>query len=503
MTGRDALTALLLGIFVSLLASAVPAFESSRIRPNETAKEGSFEVRYRKYQKSVSLAGIACILLGVLMSYMDYVYTPFEFPVLAYSGILSIIAGFTLICPFYLSVFLRVLERPVERIFRAIGKITLGDMKGKIYRFSVALMSVALSGALIIALLTLIFSLRESLKGWINKNVVADVYIKPASCKANYCFYPLSGKVVDIVKSLPGVEGVDRFRTMRIDLLGKKVVAAFADIGVKRKFFSRRYVDRQYEQTLKEMEGSEPVAGISEYLSIKYGLKKGDAIDLKSPAGIVKFRINDIFSSYATTSGFIYIDRKWLKKYWGLDDATQMSVYLKKGVDVQQFIYKLREKLPPDYSFKIMNNRELREGIMDIFNKSFTITYAIEFISVVVSLIGVVNALLALVFERKREISIIRYLGGSWKQIRQTLILSAGLIGITGIFLGVLLGLLMSTVLIYVVNKISFGWEIHLRIPIVYLLAVMMSLFLTTLFAGFLPSKVARKVDPARFASFE
>jgi putative ABC transport system permease protein len=105
--------------------------------------------------------------------------------------------------------------------------------------------------------------------------------------------------------------------------------------------------------------------------------------------------------------------------------------------------------------------------------------------------------------ERKREISIIRYLGGSWKQIRQTLILSAGLIGITGIFLGVLLGLLMSTVLIYVVNKISFGWEIHLRIPIVYLLAVMMSLFLTTLFAGFLPSKVARKVDPARFASFE
>ncbi len=77
-------------------------------------------------------------------------------------------------------------------MFGAIGKITLGDMKGNIYRFSVALMSVAVSSALLIAFLTLIFSLRESLAGWINKNVVADVYIKPASCKANYCFYPMS-----------------------------------------------------------------------------------------------------------------------------------------------------------------------------------------------------------------------------------------------------------------------------------------------------------------------
>jgi ABC-type antimicrobial peptide transport system permease subunit len=76
-------------------------------------------------------------------------------------------------------------------------------------------------------------------------------------------------------------------------------------------------------------------------------------------------------------------------------------------------------------------------------------------------------------------------------------------IGITGIFLGAILGPLMSTILIYIVNKISFGWEIHFRIPVIYLLSVMMSLFLTTLFAGFLPSKVAKKIDPRRFVSFE
>ena len=251
------------------------------------------------------------------------------------------------------------------------------------------------------------------------------------------------------------------------------------------------------------MTGARPTAGISEYLSTRNGLKKGDTIKLKSPSGDVAFRVNDIFSSYATTSGFIYIDRKWLTKYWGLDDMTQMSVYLKKGVNADEFIQRLRKKIPAGYSLEIMNNQTLRERVMDIFNKSFAITYAIEFISIIVSLMGVINTLLALVFERSREISIIRYLGGSWRQIRQTLVLSAGVIGLAGIFFGSLLGLLMSIILVHVVNKISFGWEIDFRIPFLYLSAVTSVLFLTTLLAGILPSKIARKIDPTRFVSFE
>lgn len=440
---------------------------------------------------------------GAILSYIDYRYTPFEFPFLAYLGILFIIVGFTLISPFYLSIILKMIKKPAEKIFKAIGKITLGDMKGNIYRFSVALISVAISSALIIALLTLIFSLRNSLKVWIDKNINADVYIKPFSCKSNYCFYPLSEKVISIVKSFPEVEGVDKFRALQLELFGKKVIAGFADVEVKRKYSVRRYFDREYDGILREMEDNKKVAGISDYLSIKYGVKKGDTIELNTPNGKETFIINDVSSSYSTTSGFIYIDRKWLKKYWGLDDATQFSVYVKKGVDIDGLIYRLKERLIPEYSLDIMNNQELREKVLNIFNKSFAITYAIELISIIVSLIGVINTLLALVFERKREISIVRYLGGSWKQIERTLILSAGIVGITGIFLGTIMGPLMSIIFIHVVNKISFGWEIHFKIPYLYLSLVTGMLFLITLSAGLLPSKIARKIDPKRFISFE
>jgi putative ABC transport system permease protein len=503
LSRHDALMALLLGLIVSLCASLVPSLEASKIRPYESSREGSFEGRYRRYHKWLSLAGVICVISGAAIAYVDYLFTPLPFPLLAYTGVLFLIAGFTFISPFYLSIVLKIIRKPAEKLFGAIGRITLGDMKGNIYRFSVALMSVAISSALIVALLTLIFSFRNSLTGWIDKNITADVYIKPAACKANYCFFPLSEDVIDTVKGFPEVAGVDRFRGMQVEVSGKKAIAGFADIRVKRTYLQKKYSDKAYENILKEMEGDEQVAGISDYLSIKHGLKKGDVIELNSPAGNVKFRINDVFSSYSTTAGFIYIDRKWLKKYWGLDDATQISVYLKDNVDADRFIRTLRSALSSDYALEIMNNQELRSKITGIFNKTFAITYAIEFISIIVSLIGVINTLLALVFERKREISIIRYLGGTWEQIRQTLLLSAGIIGVTGIVFGTILGPIMSLILIHVVNKISFGWEIHFQLPALYLSAVSMLLFLAVLSAGLLPSAVARKIDPKRFVSFE
>jgi putative ABC transport system permease protein len=491
LSGKDAVTALFLGVAVSLIASAVPAYESSRIRPNESAREGSFEGKYGEYMKHFFLAGLCLISLGGTVSLIDYLYAPFNFPFLAYVGILLIIAGFASTAPLYLALSMKCIRKASSRFFGATGKLSAGDIGGNIYRFSVALMSVAISSALIIAFLLLIFSFRSSLKEWIQKNIAADIYIKPASCMSNFCYFPLSDPLVTKVEGYPGVAAVDRFRTLHIDFMGKKIVAGFGDTEVQRKYAHAR------------LYGDGRQAGISSYLATKYHIEKGDTIELPTPKGNKTFTVKDVFSSYSTTSGFVYLDRKYLKEYWGLDDATQLGVYIKKGADVKDVVSGLREELLPRYSVEIMDTEQLRESVLAIFNKTFAITYAIELISIIVSVIGVITTLLTLVLEKKREISIIRYLGGSWSQIQRVLILSAGTIGLTGILLGMLMGPFMSIILIEVVNKISFGWEIHLRVPILYLSAVIILLFLTTLSAGLIPARVAKRIDPKKFISFE
>lgn len=497
----DIVLALALGAIVSLVASAVPSFEAARVRPTESAKEGTLESRYTARRGTSAIAGIVFIAAGCAASYVDYSSTPCDFPFLAYTGILLIILGFTLLSPSFLATLLSVLKGPVEKVFPSVGAIAVGDVRGSIYRFSVALMSVAISSALIFALLTLIFSFRDSLKAWINKNIAADVYIKPASCKSNFCFFPLSDKLIKPVEGLPEVAGVDRFRTLRIDFHGRQIVAGFGDRDMRRR--SGHFIDTGAGGPAGGGPGSDKIIGISKFLEIKFGLKVGDEMEIRTPKGPEHFVVHDIFSSYSTTSGFVYLDRKWLKKYWGLDDATQLGIYLKKGADVDGFIERMKQVLPPGFSLEITNTAQLRAQVLSIFDRTFAITYAIELISIIVSLIGVINTLLALVLERKREISIFRYLGGGWEQIRLILVLSAGIVGAAGILLGGAMGPLMSVIFIEVINKVSFGWEIHLSVPFLYLALITTVLFFITLSAGLIPLKVARRIDPKRFISFE
>jgi putative ABC transport system permease protein len=236
---------------------------------------------------------------------------------------------------------------------------------------------------------------------------------------------------------------------------------------------------------------------------VKYGLNKGDTVELQTPKGAVSFVINNTSISYSTMSGFLYMDRRWLKKYWGVDDATSLSVYLAKGVDARKFIRSIDKTLNGKFALDITDNTELRQAALRIFDKSFALTYTIELIAIVISLIGVVNALLILVLEKKRELSVLRYLGASWRHLRRVAALSAGIIGLAGIALGCGMGWAISIVITHVINKISFGWEVGLRMPFIPLAVLMVLLFVTTTAAGLVPASLARKIDPKAFISFE
>jgi putative ABC transport system permease protein len=500
ITGHDVFWTLLLGLGVSFFASIVPALESANVRPNESSREGTVERTYKSRQKLLSVLGAAVILSGAVIIYTDYRFVPFPFPWLSYAGIVLVILGCTLNAPAYLGTSLEAIRRPVYRLFKASARLAIRDTKGSRYRFSLALMSVAVSSSLIVAIVTSVHSLKTSFIDWINTYIVADVYIKPASCNSNFCFSPLPDEIVRTVEAMPGVENVGRYRALQLDFFGQKVVAGFGNSELLMKY--RPHIRPEEKDRLQRL-SRYPEMSISDYLKVKYGLKQGDVVHLQTPRGEVAFTINNTSISYSTMAGFLYMDRRWLKEYWGLDDATQLSVYLTKGQSAIKFKQQLEHDIGPTFALEIMNNDELRHAVLGIFDKSFALTYSIELIAIIISLIGVVNALLMLVFERKREISVLRYLGATWQQIRQVMVVSAGIIGAAGIVLGSLMGSAISIVITHVINRISFGWEVSVRVPILNVFLLMTLLFVTTLSASIVPSYFARKIDPRAFISYE
>ena len=111
-------------------------------------------------------------------------------------------------------------------------------------------------------------------------------------------------------------------------------------------------------------------------------------------------------------------------------------------------------------------------------------------------MIGIAGALLALVVDRRREFGLLRFLGAATSQIRKLILVEAGLIGLLANLVGFFLGLELSFILIYVINKQSFGWTIQFHWPTTVLAGSLAGVFLATIMAGLYPARIAIRLDP-------
>jgi putative ABC transport system permease protein len=102
-----------------------------------------------------------------------------------------------------------------------------------------------------------------------------------------------------------------------------------------------------------------------------------------------------------------------------------------------------------------------------------------------------------LVLDRRREIGLIRYLGAHTSQIYRMILTEAALIGLAASVLGLALGLALSLVLVYVINKQSFGWTIQFHPPLALLSAAVALVWTVTVSAGLYPARYAARLAPA------
>ena len=98
--------------------------------------------------------------------------------------------------------------------------------------------------------------------------------------------------------------------------------------------------------------------------------------------------------------------------------------------------------------------------------------------------------------DRQREFGLLRFLGASTSQIRKLILVEAGLIGILANITGLVLGFLLSLVLIFVINKQSFGWTIQFHWPVALLLGALSIVYIATVLAGIYPARVAQRLNP-------
>jgi putative ABC transport system permease protein len=170
-------------------------------------------------------------------------------------------------------------------------------------------------------------------------------------------------------------------------------------------------------------------------------------------------------------------------------------VFVAEGVNPEAVRKEIVE-LAADHRILIFSDRDLRGEAIRIFDRTFAITYALEAVAVVVAVMGIAGALLSLVIDRRRELGLLRFLGASSSQIRKLILVEAGLIGLLSNAAGFVLGYFLSLVLVFVINKQSFGWTIRFHWPVAVLFGALSVVYLATLLSGLYPARVAVGLNP-------
>lgn len=290
---------------------------------------------------------------------------------------------------------------------------------------------------------------------------------------------------------VPGVEAVDPYLEMVGEVSGESVSLVARDIALHAGRSRYLFVTGVSTPILQETIEGEGVI-VSEVLAGRLGLAVGSHIDVKTSSGQQAFPVKGIFYDYSTDGGKVVMDEDLFRRYWGESNATVFAVYLKAGQALPVVRREIEQVLKNDVPIVTISNGELKTEILEIFDRTFRVTYVLELIALSVAVLGIINTLMTAITERRRELATLRSLGMSRPQIQGLIFWESCYVAGLGAGLGILVGLALSVLLINVINKQSFGWTIQFTLPFETLgMAVLVALL-----AAFLGAW-----GPARWAS--
>jgi putative ABC transport system permease protein len=233
---------------------------------------------------------------------------------------------------------------------------------------------------------------------------------------------------------------------------------------------------------------------VSEAFANRYRTAPGDTLQLATAHGDKPFEVTGVYYDYAADRGVIAMDRQTFVRHFGDQAPTSVAAYLREDADPEQVRREILEGLDEGHRAFIYTNRALRAEVLRIFDSTFAITYALELIAIVVAMLGVAATLLTLVLERRRELTMLRLIGAARRQVQRVVVIEAALIGASSMTIGLVTGLALSLLLVYVINVQSFGWTIQFRVPVAFLVQVSVAVVAATALAGFLPARRATRM---------
>jgi len=492
------LTSLALGIGVTLLGAMLPARQAGNVSPIEAlrirgkSREGWLLVNGWK-PGMVLLASSVAILL----------WNPFAYDPMFRLGSLTVFLlflGVTLILPAGITPWERMMQPLVKLLYGSSGTLGSRNIERSRLRSTITVGALLVGVAMILVVRGMTESFVSDLRLWMEAYLGGDIYVNSA--------VPLRSTVGSQLRAIQGVAMAAPLRYLPVqwkianrDLQETTLMAVdpVSYTQVTGFVFSEGQTNPA-EAVQRLVQGD--AVFLSSVLSEKYGLKPGNTIYLRTRSGWHPFSIAAVVVDFYNNGQMITGSWTDMRRYFRVNDANTFLVRVQPGEDAAEVEKRIDRQLGKRYRLILELNDSLRKRAFSLLDQAFIMFDVLAVISIVVASLGVVNTLTMSVIERRREIGMLRAIGLTRNQVARMVLAEAGIMGLLGGVIGIILGILLTRLFLFGMAAMS-GYKLaFVMAPEGLVFSLVIALVVSQL-AALLPALQAARTPILEAVQFE
>ena len=340
----------------------------------------------------------------------------------------------------------------------ATQRLALSHLRKPTVRHRFAVAALASAVAMTAGMAIMVASFDSTMRGWIERTMKADLYVSSAGAQSASSTHQIGPETVQRLRDLPEAAEVAVLSAQKITLREAPTMVLGVDgpHTLKHEVYSWVQAPKQHEWW--KADGMTP-ALMNESFAERFSVKVGD--DLELPGGH-RVRFVGIQADYGNERGAVTISQEVFRQWFEGEMAWRVALMLKPGTDADAVAKSISQANP---GLSVFTNAHLRREALRIFRQTFSVTYALEVIGVFVAVAGLGLALASLLLERRADLSTLRSLGMTGRQIAAASAWEGAGVAAAGAVMGLLSGGWLGWLLIFRVNKQCFGWTLSLAVP--------------------------------------
>jgi putative ABC transport system permease protein len=489
---RTIVVSLLVGILVTVLASLRPALRSTRVPPIAAVREGATLPvgRFHRFRgagaAALALLGFAAIAYGLFRNGLGTTQ------ILLWMG-LGIVLVFIGV-----AMFSSRFVRPLAGLIGWPG-VQTGGSPGRLARDNARRnpeRTASTAAALMIglALVTVVAMLAQGIRANF-RDAVQQIFITDYAVEAQNNFDPLPVSVEEAARRTAGAVAVSGVRAGEAKILGSNRSLTAVQPGASRVF--RLNWEAGSPRTLDTL-GAKG-AFISHAFATDHHLRVGSTVTIETPQGKKPdFEIRGIFKPPPGGSPFgsLTIASKRFDDLYTQPQNIYTFVTMKGGVTAAN-TKALERELRPYPNAKVADRDQFISDQISGLNTILNVLYVLLALSIVISLFGIVNTLVLSVFERTRELGMLRAIGMTRWQVRAMISFESVITALIGAVIGIALGIVLASLLAARLDFVAFA------VPVGSLIVFAIAAVVVGLLAAILPARRASRLNVLEALQYE